>query len=124
MFDKPETEFKIFCSQFSVTLSDVPIDMQHKIIGLQRDSILEEKLASVGVQIHKYLFPGYHKLRPSCQNFYMFGTTYIRIIKNRRSTRLTNKNLNDILKLAVLHGISANIDADVKAKRRQVSGSC
>ena len=63
VFDELETEFKIFCSPFSVTPSELRTDMQLEIIDLQCDSTLKEKFASVGLEIFMYLFPGYLKLR-------------------------------------------------------------
>ena len=45
-------KFKIFCSSFSMTTSDVLTDMQLQIIDLQGDSNLKEKFSSVGLKIY------------------------------------------------------------------------
>ena len=69
VFDKLETQFKIFRSPFSVTPTEVPIVMQLEIIDLQCDSNLKENIASDRLEIHKYLFTGYLQIViPNCQN--------------------------------------------------------
>ena len=132
VFSELEQEFKIFCSPFTVTSSDVPTELQMEIIDLQCDSNLKEKFTIVGLDIYKYLFPGYPKLRDlAAKILCMFGTTYLceqlfsvmAINKNKLRSRLTNKNLNDILKVAASQELSPNIDTLVKEKRCQVSGS-
>ena len=132
VFSELEQEFKIFCSPFTVSSSDVPTELQMEIIDLQCDSNLKEKFTIVGLDIYKYLFPGYPKLRDlPAKILCMFGTTYLceqlfsvmAINKNKFCSRLTNKNLNDILKVAASQELSPNIDTLVEEKRCQVSGS-
>ena len=104
----------------------MPCDIQLGIIGLQCDSNMKEKLTSVGLKVCMYLFPDYPKLRDMAAKILCkFGTTFavMSINKNRLRSRLANKNLNNILKPAASHKISLNVDALVKAKRCQVSGS-
>ena len=125
VFDELETEFKIFCSPFSMTTPDVPTDMQLRMIDLQCDSNFKETLASDDLKIYKYQFSDYLKLIYQVVKFFcMFGTTYLyeqassemSINKNRLHSRQTNKNLNNIIKLAASQEISSNIDSLVKAK--------
>ena len=103
--------------------------MQLKMIDLQCDSNLKEMFASFGLEICKYDYP---KLRELAANILcMFGTAYMceqvfpvmSINKNRLHSRPMNKDLNDILKLDASQEISHIIDALVKDKRCQVSGS-
>jgi len=60
IFDQLETDFQVFFSPFTLNASDLPLDLQLQIIGLQCDSNLKTKfvLASLGT-FYQYLFPGY-----------------------------------------------------------------
>ena len=51
-----------------MSLSDVPTDMQLKIIDLQFDSNMNEKFASFDLEVQKYLFSGCPKLRDLAAN--------------------------------------------------------
>ena len=121
-------KFKIFCSTFSVTSFDVPTDMQLEIIDLMCDSIFKEKFDCWFRNIQVSFSWLSQTERPSCQDFvhtYPCQQVFsvMNINKNRLHPRLTSRNLNDFLKLAASQEISPNIDALVKAKRFQVSGS-
>lgn len=60
----------------------------------------------------------------------MFGTTYLceqifsmmSINKNKLGSRLTNTNLNNILKFVATESLKPDIDLIVKRKRSQISG--
>ena len=60
IFDQLETDFQVFFSPFTLNASDLPVDLQLRIIDLQCDSYLTTKLvlASLGT-FFQYLFPGY-----------------------------------------------------------------
>ena len=60
IFDQLETHFQVFFSPFTLNPSDLPVDLQLGIIGLQCDSNLKTKfvLANLGT-FYQYLFPGY-----------------------------------------------------------------
>ena len=61
----------------------------------------------------------------------MFGTTYLceqvfsvmNLNKTKHCSRLTNTQLNDIVKCAATQDLTPDIDSLVKAKRCQVSGA-
>jgi len=59
-FDQLETDFQVFFSPFTLNASDLPLDLQLGIIGLQCDSNLKTNfvLASLGT-CYQYLYPDY-----------------------------------------------------------------
>jgi len=70
IFVKLKTDFQVFCSPFTINPSDLPVDLQLKIIDLQFDSTLKTKkfvLASLGT-FYQRLFPGY-QWRSQPKNF-------------------------------------------------------
>uniref|UniRef100_G3Q0J7 SPIN-DOC-like zinc-finger domain-containing protein n=1 Tax=Gasterosteus aculeatus TaxID=69293 RepID=G3Q0J7_GASAC len=109
VFGELETEFSVFRSPFTVKASDLPVEIQLEIIDLQCDADLKGKFASVGLdRFDQYLLPGYPKLTAlAAKILCMFGTTYLceqifsvmNINKTKIRSRLTNKHLNDILKV-------------------------
>lgn len=113
--------------------SDLPVNIQLEIIDLQCDSDLKGKFAAAGLgTFYRYLLPGYPNLTAlAAKVLCMFGTTYVceqvfsvmSINKMKLFSRLTQKHLNNILKVAATPDVTPDIDALVKAKRCQVSGS-
>ncbi|CAL9692766.1 unnamed protein product [Knipowitschia caucasica] len=133
VFGELETEFSVFRSPFTVKASDLPVEIQLEIIDLQCDADLKGKFASVGLdRFYQYLLPGYPKLTAlAAKMLCMFGTTYLcehifsvmNINKTKMRSRLTNKHLNDILKVTASQDMTPGVDALVQAKRCQVSGT-
>lgn len=133
VFGELETEFSVFRSPFTVKASDLPVEIQLEIIDLQCDADLKGKFASVGLdRFYQYLLPGYPKLTAlAAKILCMFGTTYLceqifsvmNINKTKMRSRLTNKHLNDILKVTASQDMTPGVDALVQAKRCQVSGT-
>ena len=133
IFGELEKEFKFFCSPFTVNASDLPVNIQLEIIDLQCDSDLKGKFASAGLDtFYRYIVPGYPSLTAlAAKVLCMFGSTYLceqvfsvmSINKTKLRSRLTHKHLSNILKLAATQDGTPDIDALVKAKRCQVSGS-
>ena len=113
--------------------SDLPINIQLEIIDMQCDSDLKNEFAENDLnKFHQYLLPGYPNLTAHAAKLLsMFGTTYLceqvfsvmSINKINFRSRLTDTNLNHILKLTVTQNVPIDIDAPVKAKRFQVSGA-
>ncbi|XP_037794129.1 general transcription factor II-I repeat domain-containing protein 2-like [Penaeus monodon] len=110
IFGELEKDFKVFCSPFSVNTSDLPVNIQLEIIDLQCDSDLKGKFAAAGLDtFYQHLLPGYPNLTAlAAKVLCMFGTTYLSALK------VTDKHLNDILKLAATQDVMPNIDALVK----------
>ena len=112
--------------------SDLPVNIQLEIIDFQCDSDLKVKFATAGLDtFYQHLLPGYPNLTAlAAKVLCMFGTTYLceqvfsvmNIKKTKLRSRLTNKHLNNILKLATTQDVMPNIYALVEAKRCQVSG--
>lgn len=133
VFDDLNLEFSVFCSPFTVKPAELPVDIQLEVIDLQCDSNLREKFSSVGLDsFYQFLLPDYPNLTTLAGKILsMFGTTYLceqvfsvmNINKNKLRSRLSNKHLNDILKLTAAQNIEPDIDSLVKSKRSQVSGS-
>ena len=122
------TDIQLSEVRTDIQLSDVRTDVQVEIIDLQCDSNLTENLASVGLEIHKYLLPGYPKLRDlAAKMSCIFATTYlckqVFSVVSINKNRLTSKDINDVLKLAASQKISHDINALVNSKRCQASGS-
>jgi hypothetical protein len=94
---------------------------------------MKYKFASVGLDtFYQYLLPGYPKLTSlAAKVLSMFGTTYLceqvfsvmNLNKTKHCSRLTNTQLNDIVKCAATQDLTPDIDSLVKAKRCQVSGA-
>uniref|UniRef100_A0A8C8VQ74 Uncharacterized protein n=1 Tax=Pelusios castaneus TaxID=367368 RepID=A0A8C8VQ74_9SAUR len=132
-FRKLEQDFKVFCTPFSVSASDVADELQMEIIELQCDTLLKDKFSTVSVDnFYQHLGPNYIKLKALASRILsMFGTTYVceqvfsvvNLNKSNLCSRLTNTHLNAIVKVAVSQSLSADIDSLVKAKRCQLSGS-
>ena len=128
-----EQRFQIFGEleiDFSFSLA---INIQLEIIDLQCDLDLKNKFTMVGLNtFYQYLLPRYPQLTAiAAKVLCMFGTTYLcelvfsvmSINKTKLRSRLTHKHLNDILKLAATQDLTPDIDALVKEKRCQVSGT-
>lgn len=67
IFSNPKTEFTVFRSPFTVSASDVPVDMEREIIKLQCDVEFEGQICLCGLKqiffIYLfYLLPGYPKV--------------------------------------------------------------
>ena len=135
IFGELEKEFKVFSSPFTAKASDLPSNIQLEIIELQCDLTLKSRFdePKTGLDtFYKYLVPRFPNLTAlAAKVLCMFGTTYLceqifsvmTVNKTKLRSRLTNENLNSILKLAVNQGGKPDIDALVKAKRCQVSGA-
>lgn len=133
VFSELETELAVFRNPFIVKTSDVPADMQLEIIDLQCDVTLKDRFASVDLDtFYPCILPGYPKLTAlAAKMLCMFGTTYLCeqvfsamiLNKTKLRSRLTHKQLNDILKLAATQDMVPDIDALVQTKRCQVSGA-
>jgi len=79
IFGQLETDFQVFCSPFTVSPSDLPVDWQLEIIDLQCDSDLKTKFALANLDtFYQYLIPGYPKVTAlAAEVLCMFGTTYL-----------------------------------------------
>ena len=132
IFGELETDFTFFCSPFTVNISDLPVNIQLEIIDLQCDLDLENKFTMVGLNtFYQYLLPWYPQLTAiAAKVLCMFGTTYlceqvfsVMSINKTKCSRFTHKHLNDIQKLAATQDLMPDIDALMKEKRCQVSGT-
>ena len=95
-------------SPFTLSASDLPVNIQLEIIDLQCDSDLMDKFALAGLDTHcQFLLPGYPKVTAlAVKVLSMFGTTYLceqdfsvmSINKTMMRSGLTHKHLHDILK--------------------------
>jgi len=79
IFGQLEMDFQLFCSPFTVSPSDLHVDLQLEIIDLQCNSDLKTKFALVSLDtFYQYLFPGYPKVTPlATKVLCMFGMTYL-----------------------------------------------
>lgn len=79
IFGKLEKDFKVFCSPFTMTASDLPVNIQLELIDLQCDLDLMGKLAAAGLDtFYKHLLPGYPNYTAlTAKVLCMFGTTYL-----------------------------------------------
>ncbi|CAB4060873.1 unnamed protein product [Lepeophtheirus salmonis] len=123
----------VFSSPFTVKAINLPVDIQLEIIDLQCDADLEGKFNSAGLDtFYQYRIPGYPKLTALAAKIQcMFGTTYLceqiflvmNINKLKLRSKITNKHLNDIIKVTASQDIIPDVDALIQAKRCHVSGT-
>ena len=128
-----EKQFEVFCSPFTVNASDLPVHIQLEIIDLHYDSDLKLKFSSAVLgTIYWYILPDYPSLTAlAAKMLCIFGSTYLceKVFfcnehnKTKLRSRLTQNHLSKILKLAAIQDGTPGIDALLKAKRCQVSGS-
>lgn len=128
-----EVDFKLFATPFSVDVDTVKPELQMELVDMQCDTILKEKYHSVGVPAFYTYVDAKHfpQLRSAAIRILaMFGSTYLceqlfsimKINKSPMRSRLSDENLQSILRVVTAQEIKPNISALVEAKRCQVSG--
>lgn len=132
-FRKLDKDFTIFRTPFSVSASEVAEELQMEIIELQCDMLLKDKFATCSLNaFYQYLGSNYPKLKAFASRIIsMFGTTYVceqafsvmNVNKSKLRSQLTDTHLNSIMKVAVTQTLAPDVDALVKEKRCQASGS-
>jgi len=131
-FKANEKYFNLFSIPFSLSIEDVPENMQMEIIDLQNNKILKEKYNNVELSIFysKYIdTETYPNLRNNeLKMMSLFGSTYtcehifsrMKIDKSKTRARLTDIHLENSLRIASSQ-IQPNIDKLVSEKQCQLS---
>lgn len=131
-FYRFEKEFALFISPFSYSAENADTNIQHELIELQCDSMLQSKYQEIGVpEFYKFLpshqFPEIKKF--VARIMAMFGSTYIceqlfsimKINKSSHRSRLTDEHLSALMKVTAAQEITPEIDKLASLKRCQAS---
>lgn len=130
-FRKNEVCLNLFARPFSVTVEDVPEEVQMELIELQCNSTLKDKFNLGLLEFYsKYiLISDFPKIRDHALKMTsLFGTTYLceqlfsrmKYVKSKARTRITDVHLENSLRIATTT-IGTDIDKLVKSKQCQTS---
>ncbi|KAM3860074.1 general transcription factor II-I repeat domain-containing protein 2A-like [Diretmus argenteus] len=137
-FKTHRATFQIFADPFSIDVEDAPAVLQMELIDLQCSLQLKAKFREVSGNAEKLgqflreLPPSFPELsRMFKRTMCLFGSTYrceklfstLNFNKSKHRSRLTDPNLQAILRVATASGIEPNIAQLVERKHCQVSSS-
>nr|AGI93195.1 gYG3 [Anopheles gambiae] len=123
--------FSFIVGPFSVEVEKLPHDIQLEVIDFQNDSELKEKYREVGSPaIYRHLNDKFPIMKNRIAEILSyFGSTYLcetlfshmKANKTAHRTRLTDRNLSNVLKIVCSQTIQPNIEEITNNKRCQVS---
>jgi hypothetical protein len=121
-FKNQKYEFALFTNPFAVDVYDSPEELQMKLIEIQSNDGIKTKFSNTDLigfyqYLQKYFPDSYTKIRNNALKFItMFGTyrcqqlfSSLKFNKSKQRSSLTDKHLNDCMKIITANDMSPNI---------------